>query len=142
MAISQPGMSGDISPSVRVALAKAESYCAKYRPWDNRLLILSIVCGALATVLAGGTVAGGKSAVDAFGGWRVLCSVVAVVTASGTVAGTLHKGLQITARVGSAEKCIVRLRSLEATLAAGLIPPDQALAEYRRISEEHAGCLI
>jgi hypothetical protein len=142
MAISQPAVSGDISSTVRTALAKAESYCAKYRPWDNRLLILSIVCGALATVLAGGAVAGGKPAIDAFGGWRILCSIVAVVTASGTVAGTLHKGLQITTKVGSAEQCIVSLRSLEATIAAGLIPTDQALAEYRRISEEHAGCLI
>ena len=131
----------ELLATVRDALRRAEAYCARTRPWDTRLLVISIACGALATVFAGGTAFGGKPAVDAFGGWRILCSIVAVLTASGTAAGALHKGLQITTRVSSAEKCIARLRALEATIAASDLPADDALARFQRISEEHAVCL-
>jgi hypothetical protein len=95
----------------------------------------------VAAVLAGGTVIGGKPALEAVGGWLILCSIVAVFTASGTVAGALHKSLQITTRLSSAEKCVARLRALDATIAASDLPIDNALETFRRISEEHAVCL-
>ena len=63
--------------TVRDALRRAERYYARTRRWDTLLLIISIICGALATVLAGGTVIGGNRALEAVGGWRILCSIVA-----------------------------------------------------------------
>jgi hypothetical protein len=63
--------------TVRDALQRAELYCARTRHWDTRLLIISIICGAIATVLAGGTVIGGSRALEAVGGWRILCSIAA-----------------------------------------------------------------
>ena len=131
----------ELRSTVRDALRRAELYCATTRRWDTRLLIISILCGAAATVLAGGTVIGGKPALEAVGGWRILCSIVAVFTASGTAAGALHKSLQITTRLSSAEKCVARLRALDATIAASDLPTDNALETFRRISEEHAVCL-
>ena len=127
--------------AVRDALQRAEAYCGRIRPWDSRLSIISILCGAVATVLAGGAVAGGKPAMDAIGGWRILCTIVALFTASGTAAGALHKTLHVTSRVSNAEKCIARLRALEATLVASDLPADEALQKFHRISEEHAVCL-
>jgi hypothetical protein len=59
--------------TVRDASRRAERYYARTRRWDTLLLIISIICGALATVLAGGTVIGGNRALDAVGGWRILC---------------------------------------------------------------------
>jgi hypothetical protein len=103
--------------------------------------LISIICGAVATVLAGGAVVGGKAALDAMGGWRILCSIVALLTAAGTTTGAIHKTLQITTRVSSAEKCIARLRALDATVAVSDLPTDQALEMFRQISEEHAACL-
>jgi hypothetical protein len=50
----------------------------------------------------------------------------------------MHKTLQITTRVSSAEKCIARLPGLDATVAASDLPTDEALEMFRRISEEHA----
>jgi hypothetical protein len=126
---------------VREALQRAEGYCGKIRPWDSRLSVISILCGAVATVLAGGAVAGGKPAMEAIGGWKILCSIVAVLTASGTAAGALHKTLQFTTRVSNAEKCIARLRALEAAMAATDMPTDEAMEKFQRISEEHAVCL-
>jgi hypothetical protein len=126
---------------IRDALRRAELYCARTRRWDTRLLIISIICGAVATVLAGGTVIGGKSALDAVGGWRILCAIVAVFTASGTVAGALHKSFQITTRLSSAEKCVARLRTLDAAITASDLPTHNALETFQRISEEHAACL-
>ena len=131
----------ELLSKVRDALRRAELYCARTRRWDSRLLIISIICGAAATVLAGGTVIGGKAALEVLGGWRILCSIVAVFTASGTAAGALHKSLQITTHLSSAEKCVARLRALDATIAASDLPTDNALETFRRISEEHAVCL-
>lgn len=131
----------ELLSTVRDALRRAELYCARTRRWDTRLLIISIICGALATVLAGGTVIGGKSALDAVGGWRILCSIVAVLTGSGTVAGALHKSFQITTRLSSAEKCVARLRALDVAIAASDLPISNALETFQRISEEHAACL-
>lgn len=127
---------------VRGALQKAEGHCRRYRPWDGRLLVISIVCGALATLLAGGAVAGGNDAMKALGGWKVVCSIVAVLTALGTSAGATHKSLQITLKVANAERCVARLRSLEVGLVSGVVTPDEALATYQKISEEHAVCLV
>jgi hypothetical protein len=131
----------ELLSTVRDALWRAELYCARTRRWDTCLLIISIICGALATVLAGGTVIGGKAALEAVGGWQILCSIVAMLTASGTVAGALHKSFQITTRLSSAEKCVTRLRALEATIGASDLPINDALETFRRISEEHASCL-
>jgi hypothetical protein len=131
----------ELLSTVRDALRRAELYCARTRRWDTRLLIISILCGAVATVLAGGTVIGGKPALDAVGGWRILCSIVAVLTASGTVAGAFHKSFQITTRLSSAEKCVARLRALDVAIAASDLPTANALETFQRISKEHAACL-
>jgi hypothetical protein len=131
----------ELLSTIRNALGRAELYCAKTRRWDTCLLIVSIICGALATVLAGGTVIGGQSALNAVGGWRILCSIVALLTASGTVAGALHKSFQITTRLSNAEKCVAQLRALDVAIAASDLPTADALETFRRISEEHAACL-
>jgi hypothetical protein len=141
MSIDKPQQRDELLNTVREALRRAERYCAKTRRWDTRLLIISILCGAVATVLAGGTVIGGNRALETVGGWRILCSIVALLTASGTVAGALHKSFQITTRLSSAEKCVARLRALDAAIGASDLPTASALETFQRISEEHAACL-
>jgi len=141
MVSGNPQQRVEMLNTVRDALRRAELYYARARRWDTRLLIISILCGAVATVLAGGTVIGGNRALEAVGGWRILCSIVALLTGSGTVAGALHKSFQITTRLSSAEKCVAQLRALDATIAATDLPIGEALETFRRISEEHAACL-
>ena len=141
MSIDRSQQRDELLNTVRDALRRAERYYARTHRWDTLLLIISIICGAVATVLAGGTVIGGQPALDAVGGWRILCSIVAVFTASGTVAGALHKSFQITTRLSDAEKCAAGLRALDATIAASDLPTENALETFQRISEEHAACL-
>jgi len=141
MSTDKPQQRDELLSMVRDALRRAELYCARTRRWDTALLVISIICGALATLLAGGTVIGGQRALDAVGGWRILCSIVALLTGSGTVAGALHKSFQITTRLSNAEKCVARLRALDATIAASDLPISNALETFQRISEEHAACL-
>jgi hypothetical protein len=141
MSTDQSQQRGELLGTIRDALQRAELYYTRTRRWDTRLLIISIVCGAVATVLAGGTVIGGSRALEVVGGWRILCSIVALLTGSGTVAGALHKSFQITTRLSSAEKCVARLRALEAAIAASDLPTQNALETFQRISEEHAACL-
>jgi hypothetical protein len=108
--------------------------------WDTLLLIISIICGAVGTVLAGGTVIARQPPLEAVGGWRILCSIVVLLT-QGTVAGALHKSFQITTRLSSAERCVARLRALDAAIAATDLPTDNALETFQRIPEEHAASL-
>jgi len=63
----------ELPSTIRNTLRRAELYCAKTRRWDTRLLIISIICGAAATVLAGGTVIGGP--VCTGGNWRLADSL-------------------------------------------------------------------
>jgi hypothetical protein len=84
---------------------------------------------------------GGKPALDALGGWRILSSGVAMLTASGTVAGALHKSFQITTRLSNGEKCVARLRALDVAIAASDLSTAQALETFQDISEEYAVCL-
>jgi hypothetical protein len=141
MSLDKSQQRDELLGTVRDALLRAEFYYVRTRRWDTRLLIISIICGALATVLAGGTVIGGKPALDAVGGWRILCSVVAMLTASGTVAGALHKSFQISTRLSNAEKCVARLRALDVAIAASDLSTGVALETFQHISEEHAACL-
>jgi hypothetical protein len=141
MSLDKSQQRDELLGTVRDALLRAEFYYVRTRRWDTRLLIISIICGALATVLAGGTVIGGKPALDAVGGWRILCSVVAMLTASGTVAGALHKSFQISTRLSNAEKCVARLRALDVAIAASDLSTGDALETFQHISEEHAACL-
>jgi hypothetical protein len=127
---------------VREALMRAERYRSKFRMWDTPLLILNIICGTIATVLAGGTALRGDEALPAFGGWQGLCLLVAVITALGTIAGTLHKTLQISNKVNGAVKCISRLRALELRLTTSSVAMEDALLLFNQISEEHAECLV
>jgi hypothetical protein len=141
MATDKPQQRDELLGMLRDALRRAELYCARTRRWDTRLLVISIICGGVATLLAGGTVIGGQRVLEAVGGWRVLCSIVALLAGSGTVAGALHESFQITTRLSSAERCVVRLRALDATIAASDLPIKDALETFQRISEEHAACL-
>lgn len=127
---------------VREALTRAERYRSRFRLWDTPLLILNIICGAIATVLAGGTALRGDEALPAFGGWQGLCLLVAVITALGAIAGTIHKSLQISNKVNSAVKCISRLRALELRLATTSVATEDALLLFNQISEEHSECLV
>jgi hypothetical protein len=142
MSIDKSEQRDELLNTVRDALRRAERYCAGTRRSDTLLSLISIICGAVATVLAGGTVIGGQPALAAVGGWRILCSMVALLTASGTVAGALHKSFQITTRLSSAEKCVARLRALDVAIAASDLPTDNALETFQRISEEHSAGLV
>jgi hypothetical protein len=141
MSLGKSQQRDELLGTVRNALQRAEFYYVRTRHWDTRLLIISIICGALATVLAGGTVIGGKPALDSVGGWRMLCSIVAILTASGTAAGALHKSFQISTRLSNAEKCVARLRALDVAIAASDLSTGDALETFQHISEEHAACL-
>jgi hypothetical protein len=108
---------------------------------DFKLLIASIVLGAIATTLAGGAAAGGKPVLDIFGGWRILCSVVALLTLIGTICGTLHKMLQVTSRLASATGCVAKLRALELAITVTKKDANEAVEAYSQILQEHSDCL-
>ena len=62
MSIDKSEQRDELLNTVRDALRRAERYCAGTRRSDTLLSLISIICGAVATVLAGGTVIGGQPA--------------------------------------------------------------------------------
>jgi hypothetical protein len=141
MAENQDTQREEITKRVRESLHAAEAYARKYRILDIRLLIISIVFGAAATVLTGGTAAAGQPALQAFGGWQTLCYLVAFITAIGTIAGALHKTLQVSDRRASAVSCVAKLRALELALTLTGKDPKEAAETYQQILQEHSDCL-
>lgn len=139
---AKESQANNLNQLVHEALKRAENYRSRFRRWDTPLLILNIICGGAATVLAGGTALRGDAALPAFGGWQGLCLLVALITAVGTVAGTVHKTLNVSNKVNSAVKCISRLRTLELRLATASVSAEVALLLFNQISEEHAECLV
>jgi hypothetical protein len=138
MEAAQTPAPGGISSYVDDAVGRARAYAAKYRSWDIRLLVVSIVFGALATLLATGVAAGGGQTLDkTFGNWRYLCLTVAALTAVGTVAGTLHKSLQVTERVADADKCVSRLDALKFSIGLGVVKSEEAARVYAEIVSQH-----
>lgn len=127
----------EILKLVREGIYKTESYAKKYKKLDMWLLITSIVLSTLATVLAGGTAAGGKPVMEALGGWRVVCSIVAAFTAVGTISSTLHKAFQVTNHLAAAVACISKLKSLELTITVTEKEPSEVTEAYKQILVEH-----
>lgn len=131
----------EILKLVRDGLFKADSYAKKYGRLDAWLLVTSIVLGTLATVLAGGTAAGGTPVMNSLGGWRVICSIVAVFTAVATISGTLHRTFQVTNHLAAAVGCIGKLKSLELAITVTRTEPREVAEGYRQIIEEYPACL-
>ena len=124
---------------LNAAIDRARKYASTYRYWDIRLLIGSIVFGALATCLAGGMASLGQGALDqTFGKWTYLCFAIAGLTAIGTITGTMHKTMRISDRVSDAERCIARLGSLKFLIDANLIDPKEAAKDFTQICNEHS----
>lgn len=135
------GQNAEILKRVQTSLHLAESYVKKYRVWDLKLLIISIVLGAVATTLAGGAAVGGKPMLDILGGWRILCSIVALLTLVGTICGTLHKTLQVTNRLASAVECVAKLRALELAITITKKDANEVVEAYSQILQQYPDCL-
>jgi hypothetical protein len=130
---------------VRSRRAFADQRARRYRRVDLTLLILSIVCGLLATALAADAANGGGVAAQQIAGnpsaalgpgWRKLCGLIAACSFLGTLAAALNSGLKLAEHRAQAMACAGRLDALHAELIAS---GDYQLAkdEFIRVLREY-----
>lgn len=117
----------------------------KYRRIHTTLVLITILFGLTATVLAGdsarnGKVIAGNTAKISTGeipgdlpqGWRFVCGVIAVCTLLATTASSIDKILKITDHRAKAMACAGTLDALRAELQTNSHPTELEMAKIRK----------
>jgi len=128
----------------------------RYRRISTVLLLTGMLCGAVATALAGEAFRGGslaaKTAEATTGrvpaelarGWRNVCGIIAVITLAGTLATGTNSVLKLTEHQAQTRACLAALGALQTQLfeadAAGpvaLVKAKSALETIRVQYDEY-----
>ena len=111
-------------------LATVNRNARRYRILHTSMVILTLVCGILATTLAADSAmdtkiattvvaeaATGKEPAPLAKGWKAVCGVIAVISLVGTVSQGIHSLLKISEHQTKALDCAGRLDALTIELA-------------------------
>jgi hypothetical protein len=116
---------------VKTRLEKVNRNARRYRRLHTGLVILTLVCGILATTLAADSamdtrlaapvvaeVATGNEPSPLPKGWKVVCGVIAAISLIGTVSQGIHSLLKIAEHQTKALNCAGKLDALTIELTA------------------------
>ena len=102
---------------IRDGLKKVEARAGSLRRTSSRLVWLSLIASAIATILAGATAAAGPLVGEGPPAWRFTCGGIAVLTGfSGLLTGA-HQRFNVSEKLAGALACAGKLCSLELALA-------------------------
>jgi len=117
---------GDLS----TRLAMVNRNARRYRRLHIGLVILTLICGILATTLAADSAMDTKVATTVVAkaatgqepaplpkGWKVVCGIIAVISLTGTISQGLHSLLKISEHHTKAMDCAGRLDALTIELS-------------------------
>jgi hypothetical protein len=104
----------------------------------QRLVAVTIIAGAMATVLTAAPALGGESLADwltetfalAAPSWQILCAVAAACSLAATVATQLHQSNHYDARIAAAQRVQATLDVLEAAIESGQLDRQEAIGRY------------
>lgn len=117
---------------IQESLRTASGRVASLRRTNGRLIWLSLIASALATILAAATAAAGPLAGEGPPAWRFTCGSIAVLTGfSGLLTGA-HQRLNVSEKLAGAMASVGKLRALE----LGLTVTGRDVAEVAREYEE------
>lgn len=136
----------DLLSQVRQKRAQVEKFVAQALPRKRRLLNLTIIGGALATVLTTGPAVGGQTFTSwltktfslVSPAWQMLCGAAALCSVTATIATQLLKSHNLEERLIRAQGCRAKLEALEVGLTTGQIELRQGTADYMKCLEEAA----
>jgi hypothetical protein len=96
------------------------AFVNKLEPRGALLVNLSIVCGALATMLTTGPAMSGRQFMTALGAaepgsatWRIMCTAAVFCSLIATIATNLYKTRDMASRLAKAQACDAKLEELE-----------------------------
>lgn len=131
-------LNAKIARSLRLVGART----VRLRRTQTVLVAVAVVAGAISTVLAGGSAAGGEALVgDGTAGWRLTCGLVAVFALLGTLSTGATQQFHLADSLAAAQSCLGQLAALETALSLGSAPLDEAITRYTQIQSEFAPVL-
>ena len=139
---------------IQDAIVKVRRTARRYRRVSSMLVLTTMLCGAIATALAGDAFSGGpvaagvaqtttgKVPADLALGWRNVCGIIALLTLVGTIASGTDSVLKIAEHRTKAFACVGALDGLQAALLRESVVRrpglDQAPAGLAAIRREYA----
>lgn len=129
---------------IRSKRHEVASYLQATSSRGQRLVRITIIGGATATLLTAAPAFGGKTLADwlteVFAlrrpSWQVLCAVAALCSLAATVATQLHTSSHYDARVEAAQRVQATLDVLEAGIESGQLDRQEAAARYLAVVEK------
>jgi peptidoglycan/LPS O-acetylase OafA/YrhL len=120
-----------------------ERYLRAVGARHRRLITLTIIAAAIATLLTASAAFGGKPFADwltaTFNSstpfWRILCGVAAVCSLTAAVATQLQTSKNYSEHISRAQKAKASLEMLEVAIALNHLNPHEATTEYLKIIE-------
>jgi len=107
--------------------------------WEIVLIVVNVLGGAAATVLAGSAGANVKPVSDAVGGWAVACYCAAAAAAISMVAATLAKVLKVSERITRARECKGEFESLLVLVPSGTV--QEIREQYQALVKKYSDAL-
>lgn len=129
---------------IRTKRREVADYLKKNEPRQSRLIITSIVAGALAAALTAGPGVGGSGFIEAakevisFGipVWQVLCLLATFLSMAAVITNGMLKSNDITSKISQARGCDAKLEGLETMLELQQIDLQQAASLYTQYLTE------
>ena len=130
-------------PRVMAKRVDVERYLRAVGARHRRLITLTIIAAALATLLTASAAFGGQPLAqwltDTFAlstpSWRILCAVAALCSLTAAVATQLHTSKNYLEHIARAQKAKASLEILEVAIALNHLDHHQATSEYLKIIE-------
>jgi hypothetical protein len=113
---------------IQASIVHVRRAARRYRRVSTILLLTGMICGAVATALAGDAFRGGPLAANVAQtttgrvpsalppGWRNVCGIIAVLTLAGTLATGTNSVLKIADHQARTSGCVAALAALQAPL--------------------------
>ena len=128
---------------VRATRAKVERYLRAVGARRRRLVTITIVAGAIATMLTAAPALGGKPLVDwltetfelSSPAWRILCALAAVCSLTAAIAAQLHTSNNYEEHIARAQQIKAKLEMLEVATTSGHLNQHEATSQYLKCIE-------
>jgi hypothetical protein len=140
-AAADPG--DGLIPRVMAKRVDVERYLRAVSARHHRLMTVTIIAAAVATLLTASAAFGGKPFADwltasfalSTPSWRILCAVAAVCSLTAAVASQLQTSKNYSEHIARAQKAKASLEMLEVAIALNHLNHHQATTEYLKIIE-------
>ena len=134
-----------LSSRVQAKRAEVERYLRAVGARRHRLVTVTIVAAAIATLLTSSAALGGRPLVmwlnETFGlssstaSWRILCLLAAVCSLAAAVATQLHASKNYEQHIARAQESKATLEMLEAAIALNHLNQQEATSQYLKVIE-------